>query len=452
MLTKTELIDLFISKGILSFNNKRKHNWKFNFDDECKQQFAIYSEKYRSQDEAWYCLLKNIEPKTCKICGKLAKFTGSNKTGGYNTVCENCSANNVTDKKLKFNDTISKRTDVERKLINKKRKNTLLIKYGDENYNLFGSKSFYANIEDKYGNKYYNNRKKSEETCLKRYGVKYTFQDKEFIKKSILKKKEKYGNASNYEKTKQTNLIKYGKEHIGQVKAVQIKMSNIKHSNIKKIENANNCTNITTLIKKYGSGWLKLKLNKIKINGYAFIDNNDIPIIKKYHDEGYHTNNYVSNKEKELLSYIKSIYDGKIIENICNLVPNNNYRYYELDIYLPEINIAFEFNGTYWHSDKFKDMYYHQRKTKQCYEQGIQLINIYEYEWDNNELLKNDIYELLVNHKITHNNWIDINDYNKYKLNSPNKILINKYGKITEDKEQANFVIYDEGTFTKNEC
>ena len=59
---------------------------------------------------------------------------------------------------------------------------------------------------------------------------------------------------------------------------------------------------------------------------------------------------------------------------------------------------------------------------------------------------------MLVNHKITHNNWIDINDYNKYKLNSPNKILINKYGKITEDKEQANFVIYDEGTFTKNEC
>lgn len=45
-----------------------------------------------------------------------------------------------------------------------------------------------------------------------------------------------------------------------------------------------------------------------------------------------------------------------------------------------------------------------------------------------------------------------LNIVNYNKLNSPNKILINKHGKITEDKEQANFVVYNEGAFTKNEC
>ncbi len=52
----------------------------------------------------------------------------------------------------------------------------------------------------------------------------------------------------------------------------------------------------------------------------------------------------------------------------------------ELDLFCPAKNIAIEFNGNYWHSSKFKDKYYHFRKSLMCDEKEVRLIHIYEYE------------------------------------------------------------------------
>lgn len=84
-------------------------------------------------------------------------------------------------------------------------------------------------------------------------------------------------------------------------------------------------------------------------------------------------------KEKELADYIKSIYDGEV-ETGCRDVLNGT----ELDIYLPELKLALEFDGVYWHSEDRKDRLYHINKSKACSNLGIQLIHIYEYEWDSN--------------------------------------------------------------------
>ena len=59
----------------------------------------------------------------------------------------------------------------------------------------------------------------------------------------------------------------------------------------------------------------------------------------------------------------------------------------ELDIYLPEHNIAVEFCGMYWHShtdraDEKKNKNRHAEKHRLCAEQGIRLITIYETEWN----------------------------------------------------------------------
>lgn len=59
----------------------------------------------------------------------------------------------------------------------------------------------------------------------------------------------------------------------------------------------------------------------------------------------------------------------------------------ELDIYIPDKKIAFEFDGLYWHCELKKDKYYHSKKTYYCKEQGIRLIHIFEDEW----LYKRDI-------------------------------------------------------------
>lgn len=54
----------------------------------------------------------------------------------------------------------------------------------------------------------------------------------------------------------------------------------------------------------------------------------------------------------------------------------------ELDIYIPQFNLAIEYCGLYWHSEqKGKDRHYHKHKHDMCQQQGIQLLTIYEDEW-----------------------------------------------------------------------
>lgn len=102
-----------------------------------------------------------------------------------------------------------------------------------------------------------------------------------------------------------------------------------------------------------------------------------------------------SSKEVELVDYIKEIYNGKIIQHNRTILDGK-----EIDILIPDKRLAFEFNGNYWHS--LKERYYHQEKTIACAKQGIQLIHIFEYEWDNRgtkEKLKQYIRYLLSNDK-----------------------------------------------------
>ena len=86
----------------------------------------------------------------------------------------------------------------------------------------------------------------------------------------------------------------------------------------------------------------------------------------------------ISNKENDLYNFILSIYNGKIIRRDRKILYP-----LELDIYIPDKNLAIEFNGTYWHSSKYKDKNYHLNKSKECEDKGIRLIHIWEYEWDN---------------------------------------------------------------------
>ena len=53
----------------------------------------------------------------------------------------------------------------------------------------------------------------------------------------------------------------------------------------------------------------------------------------------------------------------------------------ELDFYLPDLKIAIELDGLYWHSIRFKNRDYHLNKTELCERLGIQLIHIFEDEW-----------------------------------------------------------------------
>lgn len=73
----------------------------------------------------------------------------------------------------------------------------------------------------------------------------------------------------------------------------------------------------------------------------------------------------------------------------------------ELDILVPDHNIAIEYNGIYWHSSAdIKDLrkYYHLSKTEECERLGIQLLHIMSNEWE--DPIKRDIWKSIIRAKI----------------------------------------------------
>lgn len=103
----------------------------------------------------------------------------------------------------------------------------------------------------------------------------------------------------------------------------------------------------------------------------------------------YHFTNK-SRDEVELLDFIKSVYQGPVYNNDRTALGNGN----ELDIYLPEKNIAFEYDGIFWHNENNKPNNYHLEKTKLCESKGIRLIHIFEDEWK--DKAKKEIWKSMI--------------------------------------------------------
>lgn len=92
------------------------------------------------------------------------------------------------------------------------------------------------------------------------------------------------------------------------------------------------------------------------------------------------------------------IYD--FIVNGLGLLANQNDRAVirgELDIHIPQKKVAIEFNGLYWHNERAgRDKSYHYDKWLACKEKGIQLIQIWEDDWNRNP----DLMKRMLAHKI----------------------------------------------------
>lgn len=102
-----------------------------------------------------------------------------------------------------------------------------------------------------------------------------------------------------------------------------------------------------------------------------------------------------SKAELEIVEFLKSLNISNIIQSSRNIIPNRQ----ELDIYLPDFNLAIEFNGLYWHNEDFQKDNYHLQKLNVCLENNINLIQIFEDEWvKNQEIVKSRLTNIL--HKI----------------------------------------------------
>jgi len=103
-----------------------------------------------------------------------------------------------------------------------------------------------------------------------------------------------------------------------------------------------------------------------------------------------------SNAESEIAKFIGDNYEGAVDVNVRDVLPFN----YELDIYVPDAKFAVEYHGLYWHSygrmESTSEKYKNQRKADFACTQGLNLIQVYDYEWCN----KRSIVESMIMHRL----------------------------------------------------
>lgn len=98
-----------------------------------------------------------------------------------------------------------------------------------------------------------------------------------------------------------------------------------------------------------------------------------------------------SKGESSLLEFIKSVYTGWIELKDRSILEGK-----ELDIVLPDIGIAIEYNGTYWHREDKVGRTYHKDKADATEKFGFQLIQIKDYDW----LTKTEIVKSMLKSKL----------------------------------------------------
>ena len=87
--------------------------------------------------------------------------------------------------------------------------------------------------------------------------------------------------------------------------------------------------------------------------------------------------------ERELGDIIKSMLPPETVIIIGAKIFDNPFL--SVDFFIPSLKIAFEFNGLYWHSSKFKDKWFHHDKSEQLRKKGIALFHIFEDDFRNRQ-------------------------------------------------------------------
>lgn len=89
-----------------------------------------------------------------------------------------------------------------------------------------------------------------------------------------------------------------------------------------------------------------------------------------------HTCNPNASKDQlEISKFLRSSGIAHVISNRTEISP------FELDIWSSQACIAIEYNGLYFHSERFKDKDYHAKKSQLADTRGIRLIHVFEDEW-----------------------------------------------------------------------
>lgn len=202
-----------------------------------------------------------------------------------------------------------------------------------------------ATMQDKYGGHNWasGNRGKRDQTCLERYG------DANVGRTEYAK-----------DKAKRTNQFLYGRDHINQQHHASDVYLKLNDKEWLVDQHITQRKTLSQIAEELGFG------------------NDMTTVMRHLHKHGIETKYHqTSHMENQVADFIASL-EVEVSRNTRAVIPPK-----ELDIYVPSSKLAIEFCGVYWHSEgQGKHRLYHRQKYLACKEQGIQLITMYDWEWN----------------------------------------------------------------------
>ena len=359
----TAFLNIELTKKRGLYNKFRENSFRKAFP----KVFKYWEQK---ENETWesyiYRILHNVENiPICPYCSKETFFI--DKNNGFAKTCRDHIFLNVANK-------IKNLTPKQKRIKAEKKKATCLEKYGVDDPNR-------SPIV----------RNKIKETNIKKYGVGCSFQAEE------VKEKIKEGNIRSHgydnpmknpeirERVSQSNRETYNAN-----KEEKLRKSNWKDKSEETIAILKDPEVFRqTVLDHYDMSVKQLA---------DFIGISSAICLRHLHQLGFENfiskSNSYSQPEEDMLSYVKSLLpnlsDNEILRNNRTVISPK-----ELDIYIPSMNIALEFNGSYWHSlEKLEEkggIDYHKDKSVACAEKGIRLLHIYEPDWEEDILKQKEI-------------------------------------------------------------
>ena len=285
---------------------------------------SFLPDKKPIKQRMWHILNENFEIIKCE-CGNAVQWNIKNNT--YRRFCSSkCAHNNESVK----NKTML--TNIER----------------------FGEKTYLKTDEAK---------QKYADAMIEKFGVDNPFKSKEFQENIRALVKEKYG----VESTSQLDWVKDKITRTHRLRYCRDRSSQI-HLSAEICELKNDRKYLGEL---YESGKSILDISKLLGIGYT-------QLCVKFNQLGIEIRE--SSGQTEIYEYIKELYKGEIIFNAKGYLDGKK----EIDIFLPELGIGFEYDGIYWHSEKSsKKKSYHYNKDIEAQLKNIKLFHIIDLEWRN---------------------------------------------------------------------
>ena len=422
---------------IIVYNKELSHYRQFFPDIKSKDKILIDLNMLKPESK------KNIEV-ICDFCGTekninycdYRRITNNFTTKYY---CKKCKWNKTKQTNLEKygvenpfqNEEIKnkiKKTNLEKfgveyplqnEEIKKKRRETELEKYGFDHHlknETILNKLKKTNLE-RYGNEcsLLNDevRLKTIKTNIERYGVDVPLKNKEIIDKLITTNNSRYDNNSPLQnedirkKSLKTLFENFGVYNPLKSEIIKNKVKDTKINNLLKKYKELNIINID-----YNNQMYEFKCDCKNDHNFLISSSllyNRLKIKTKICTICNKINSYNnSGLQIQLIEFIKEKYDKEINLNDRKIIYPN-----ELDIYLPDLKLGFEFNGVFWHNEMGRDNNYHLMKTEMCEKKGVQLIHIFEDDWIyKQEIVKSKILNLLgkTPNKINSTNICEITD------------------------------------------